>query len=132
MLPYLHQGDTAPNDLTPYWEALRHAAFNRWRYGADDSWIRALIEHIINTGYSRRLYPYASIGALLTSIPKNGCINYERTFKAFYDNEQEQVVLVILSPISAPRLVMCAVSDTIRTFEQLLNEHSDWSSAMRF
>ena len=128
MLKHLTQGDPAPDDLTPYWnDAIEHHHVI-YPWGDKVRWVRSLMEHIVAKGYSKRLYPYASIGGLLVSFPRNGLINYDPTLRVFYDDLQQQPMLR-----SRPGHweKACQAPDVIDTFEQFLNAHPDWSDAAR-
>jgi|GEM_PF-2810755 len=142
MDPHLTEGGIVPRDLTPYWKDVN----DRYRSLTESEpayrCVRWLLEHIIDTGYSKNLFPGTSMYSLLVSLPVDGKVNYTRTLRVAYD-EQAQVVSLQLKiwpdPQRSPHdiekgikwSVNCQPSEVIETFEHFLNEHSDWSRTAR-
>ena len=136
------EGDTVPNDLTPYWKEVNSAYRLLTEGKLQFRCVRWLLEHIIDSGYSKYLFPGTSMYTLLVSLPTDGKVNYTRTLQVAYD-EPTQVVSLELkiwpNPHRSPEdieqaipwSIICQPSEVIDTFEFFLNEHSDWSHAAR-
>ena len=89
------------------------------------------MEHIVKEGYSKQLVPYVSIVQLLISVPYQGLVNYSRTLMVRYDDLDQHVMMKLWSAGARLWETTCQASETIDTFEHLLNEHPDWASAAR-
>ncbi|HRF80862.1 MAG TPA: hypothetical protein PL070_12345 [Flavobacteriales bacterium] len=131
MKQHLIEGDTVLDDLTPIWretnEAYRASTESKPAYRC----IRWLIEHILDAGYSKGLFPGTSMYRLLVSLPVDGKVDYSRTLGIRYD-ELTQVVgfKLKLNQVIAWETT-CQPSEIIDTLEHFLNEHPDWSRAAR-
>jgi len=131
MNPHLHEGDQVPPDLTPYWsEGIEsHPVIYSGR--PQHRCVRWLMEHIVENGYSKHLVPYVSIASLLISIPDQGLVNYDRTLHVRFDDLDQHVVMKVWFAGSLIWETTCQASETIDTFEHLLDEHPDWARAAR-
>lgn len=100
------------------------------------------MEHIINAGYSKGLFPGTSMHSLLISIPSIGKVNYQHTLHIGYDELTEMVKLSMKIWPNKDRSTedlkdavkwstTCQPSELVDTFEHFLNEHPDWSRAAR-
>jgi hypothetical protein len=131
MSPHLREGDQVPFDLTPYWSEGIDSHSMIYAGRPQHRCVRWLMEHIAQMGYSKNLVPYVSIVALLISIPDQGLVNYDRTFKVCFDDNEQHVVMKFWFAGSLKWETTCQASETIDTFEHFLNEHPDWSDAAR-
>jgi hypothetical protein len=128
---HLTEGDHVPVDLGPIWiemnSCYRALTENDTRYRC----IRWVIEHILDTGYSKGLFPGTSMFSLLISLPMNGKVDFRDTLHISYD-ELNQVAEYKLKQNKA--IVWentCQPSEIIDTLEHFLNDHPDWSRAAR-
>jgi len=142
MKQQLVEGDLVPLDLTPYWMEVNTTYRQQTEGKLQFRCVRWLIEHIIDSRYSVNLFPGTSMYGLLLSLPIDGKVNYTRTLHIAYD-ELAQVVSLELKVWPNPDLssgdlekaikwsTTCQPTEVIDTFEHFLNEHSDWSEAVR-
>lgn len=142
MNQHLSEGDQVPVDLTPIWRernsTYRDLTENKPAYRC----IRWLMEHILDAGYSRGLFPGTSMYSLLISVPMEGKVNYKRTLHIGYDELTQVVKLNMKIWPNEQRSTedledaikwstTCQPTELIDTFEHFLNEHPDWSRAAR-
>ena len=142
MSPHLNEGDQVPIDLTPTWHETnahyRDLTENKPVYRC----IRWLMEHILDVGYSKGLFPGTSMYSLLISIPLDGKVNYKHTLHIRYDELTHVIKLNMKVWLNNERSTedlaeaikwstVCQPTELIDTFEHFLNEHPDWARAAR-
>lgn len=131
MNQHLNEGDPVPDDLTPRWRetnvTYRALTENKPAYRC----IRWLMEHILDAGYSKDLFPGTSMYSLLISIPKDGKVDYSRTLRIGYDELTQVADLKLKLNKTVVWETTCQPLEIIDTLEHFLNEHPDWSRAAR-
>ena len=133
MNEHLSEGDQAPVDLTPYWKDTieRHKLFTASR--PQHRCVRWLMEHILDAGYSKGLFPGTSAYGLLISVPLEGKVNYKHTLHVGYDELAHVVNLNMKiwpteqrspedSKSATKWSTTCQPSELIDSFEHFLNE----------
>lgn len=129
MNPHLTEGDRVPVDLTPIWietnTRYRALTENKPAYRC----IRWLIEHILDAGYSKGLFPGTSMYSLLISLPTNGKADYSNTLRVAYDELTQVADFKLTLNKALMWETTCQPTEIIDTLENFLNEHPDWGSA---
>lgn len=131
MNPHLTEGDQAPLDLTPIWTEtnMRYRSLTENKSGY--RCIRWLIEHIIDAGYSKGLFPGTSLYTLLISLPTDDKVDFSNTLRIAYDELAQVAEFKLKLNKVIVRETACQPSEIIDTFEHFLNEHPDWYRAAR-
>jgi hypothetical protein len=142
MNPHLNEGDPAPDDLTPIWRETNLTYRAITEHQPAYRCIRWLMEHILDAGYSKGLFPGTSMYSLLISIPLERKVNYRHTLHIGYDELRQEVKLNMKCRPNEQRSTKdlkeeikwsttCQPTELIDTFEHFLNDHPDWSRAAR-
>jgi hypothetical protein len=131
MNPHLTEGDQVPVDLTPIWleTNTRYRALTVSKPGY--RCIRWLIEHILDAGYSKGLFPGTSMYSLLMSLPTDGKVDYSNTLRVGYDELTQVAEFKLKLNKDIVWETTCRPTEIIDTLEHFLNEHPDWSGAAR-
>lgn len=131
MKPHHNEGDLFPHDLTPEWRETNAAYRALTENKPAHRCIRWLIEHILDAGYSKGLFPGTSMYNLLISIPTDGKVDYSTTLRIAYDELAQILEFNLQLNKDMVSKTTCQPSEAIDTFEHFLNEHPDWSRAAR-
>ena len=136
------EGEVIPKDLTPYWtevnDEYRQITDAKLQYRC----LRWLLEHIIDSGYSKALFPRTSLFDLLVSLPVDGKVDHARTLHIAYDEIGRLVSMQLKTWPDTDLLpeeieknsqwsMRCQPAEVIATFEHFLDQHSDWSHVAR-
>jgi hypothetical protein len=129
MSQHLSEGDSVPTDLTPIWRetnvTYRTLTENKPEYRC----IRWLLEHVLDAGYSKGLFPGTSMFSLLISLPRDGKVDYSRSLRIDYDEPTQVFGFKLKVDKTLVWETTCQPSEIIDTLEHFLNEHQDWSRA---
>lgn len=127
MNPHLTEGDEVPDDLTPIWietnTRYRALTENKPAYRC----IRWLIEHILDVGYSKGLFPGTSMYSLLLSLPKDGKVDFRNSLRVGYDELSQVAEFKLKVNHVLVWETSCQPTEIIGTLEHFLNEHPDWA-----
>ena len=92
--------------------------------------IRFLIRHIIEKGYSRRLFAGSSLWTLLISLPSEMTIDFTRTLSVEVDQLTSTVTFSYKNQLPRPNepawTEICQLTEAIDTFEYFIENHKDW------
>jgi len=131
MNPHLTEGDQIPLDLTPIWVETNTHYRSLTEHTSGYRCIRWVIEHILDAGYSKGLFPGTSMYTLLISLPTKGKVDYSNTLRIAYDELNQVAEYKLRLNKAIVWETSCQPSEIIDTFEHFLNEHPDWARAAR-
>ena len=92
--------------------------------------IRFLIRHIIENGYSRRLFAGSSLWSLLISLPSNLTVDFARTLRVDIDQLTSTVKFTYKNKLARPDEPIwtetCQLTEIIDIFEYFIEINKDW------